>query len=344
MSRYRPAPRRRQRRVRLVNLARRRDELPIVGELAEGYATVLGGAELLCEYDPAWFGTHVAHRPVTLPIGLGVVLAFLQKVDLEVVPLRWPCDYETMMYGRTLKDDLEPTPEATLVAFDGVDEEWLNATLRWFLVQPRPQYYGIGAQSIVTGDFLTGEVVPSAYSPLTVLLWHLFGTTGVTLGGLDWDLLGGLLAEQLVAIRPLPPETPIPALFARLQAARMPGFMPVNVTPDQLIRYAFGQTGNVLADYSTEEADQIDTDAWNWEQLPALRTQAIAAVTIAAAYDAWERQVLLVTSAGAPDTSGALRALRRVAGWLHREARAAIAATGGGTLITILARQEARAA
>ncbi|HNP71821.1 MAG TPA: hypothetical protein PKK15_11950 [Kouleothrix sp.] len=303
----RPRARRAMRHpTRLVSMARH-ERLTVPDEVAQAWMVGIAAAELLYEYFPDFYqATNTDAMSATLPRLLGCCAAFWQLVERRGLKLRWPGEHT---YGGLTLNELPDAPEETILVFDGVSEEWMS-DLGHFLVMPRPRFYGYGVQALLDQE---SDNYPC--EPLTILLWHLFADTPLGLGVPLLPMATNIdeeLAFDLFRIKPLPGNLPVQLFGAQLQLEIAQAY---DVPAWDLISYAFGKTTNDLANYDEYEVEaiymgEID-EGFEWREIDRLAQQQRAAERLEAAYTAWSGQVKQ------------LGALRRLAGQLHRAARAA---------------------
>lgn len=308
-----PRRRRGRRPVRVVKLETQRRRQPDE-ETASCFATGLHGARLIKRHFEAFYDTHVAQLPITLPSLLGCMVAFWQLIEAAGLPLRWPQD----SYGEI---DRGETPEDALIMFDGVSTE-LMRELEYSLFVPRPEYYGLGVQ----GMFDEGTSLPDS---LTLTLWQLFARTPWAVGALpSFEAVAAELGEDVVAkigrLKPLPPDAPINTLTLYLdipEVAQLRQALDGAIDPDaagrMLLEYAFGRGTNDLANYSDYEVEAIHMgepdEGWDWDDLPRMVELAREAAAIERAYTTWSYRV----------SRNPLREIPTVAGAIHKAARAA---------------------
>lgn len=322
--------RRRDRPVRVVSASAARP--PLADEEIGAWRVGLEGARLLAVHFEDSFRAHAAALRLTPTQLLGCCAAFWQLVKQAGLPLR----EIGSAYDGWGEMELDDTPEETLVSFDGVSPGYL-ADLGYNLWCPRPCYYGWGVQALLD----EGQGQPDA---LTALLWHLFAKTslglGVDLAEVTKDLDEAVLIE-IARITPLPSGAPIHTLAAHLdlELARAIAESKDDLVraTGQLIEYAFGKTGNPLADNSDYEVDailmgEID-EGWSWDELPQMITLSRQARALETAYGQWGRRI-------DRDPAANVRALGIA---IHKAARAAERALQGeaGTLLTLLGKDVA---
>jgi hypothetical protein len=292
--------------VRLVDLSRASQSL-IAEEEGLAYRVGLRAAALVYEHFPAFYAaTALDAKPITPWLLPGCCAAFWQLVEQKGLELRWPGD----PYGEGLtRYELAPTPEQTLIQFDGVSPEWM-CQLSHNIHVPRPVYHGYGVQAL-----LDQESDNYPYEVLTVALWHLFQHTPLGLGvpiapmaaNIDEDL-----ASDVFRIKPLPSNTPLNLLWSILDL-KVAGA--AGVKANELIGYAFGKTANDLADYDEYEVEavymgEVD-EGWDWGDIDRLIVLQREAKWLEETYAAWAQQVRTLDD------------VRRLAHQLHKAARAA---------------------
>lgn len=306
MRTLRCAPRRRRARPLRVVGAGRPGSLVVDEDSARAIDVGLEGVTLLQQHYPAFAeAARVTDLPLTLPQLLGCCAAFWQLVDRDAgMPLlRWPEDDCGEM-------DPEATPELTLVAYDGCGEDFMTQAIAHFVTCPRPHYWGWGVESLM--EEWDGDVSDA----LALTLWHLFGDTpwaiGADLAAVAED--GRVDLETITRLKPLPADTPLALLATKLvipEAARF------TVPPDELLRYAFGQCENELANHTDYEIEAIHygelDEAWGWDDIPALIADAQEAQRLEQAYGAWQRRVTDRPEREIPALAADLRAAARAA-------------------------------
>lgn len=258
----------------------------------EALAVGIEAVRLLRAHFPAFYAQHAAALPAVPERLLGAVAALLQLVEETYrLPLSWPEDD----MGEEL-DHCED-PAETLVMYDGVSVEFM-AELGRHVYQMLPAYYGIGVQLLLEDGYSTAD-------PLRLALYQLFQHTQLSIG-VDIPMLleeaHGLpaaVAEAIGMLHPLPRDVgtrELCALVARdlPEAADLPD-------PGRLVRYAFGETGNPLAD--TNEHEQIEVfgvhpDGWDWSQLAQVAAWSQEAQQLDLAFGRWHRRVVDAGPAG----------------------------------------------
>lgn len=283
----RASRRRRQRAVRVVSL--RSAASPLPEDALNGWHTGIGGLQLLGRHFPDFFREHAAARAVEPAQLLGCCAAFFQLVKQAGLPLRDIGD--SYAY-----DELEfaDTPAETLRMYNAVSMEYLS-NLGYYLWVPRPSYFGLGVESMLD----EGGQSPGA---LTATLWHLFQHTPLGMG-VDLHAFAEHLDTEtryeIERIKPLSKDAPIHLLAAHLAIPEAQGIAEskddVLRATGQLIEYAFGKTGNELANHSDYDVEAIhmgDTDEqWAWRELPELARLSAEAQALEHAYGVWAARV-----------------------------------------------------
>ncbi len=276
-----PSRRRRRRAIRVVTAHGPQQQRPIAVEEAHAYEVGLLGAKLIRDHFGAFYQQHLAAKAIEPPLLLGCLVAFWQLVEAQGVALRWPGDH----YGEL---DREATPELSLTMFDDVAPEYLGE-LGYSICIPRPEYFGLGVQSVL-------EEWATQPDALTTALWHLFAQTSLSLGvKLNWEPLADAIGEDVLCrinrLRPLPADTPIATLSLYLELPEASE----QVCVRDLLTYAFGKTENTLANYTDYEVEAIymgETDEeWDWNQIAEMARLSKAAQHIEAAYGQWSRRI-----------------------------------------------------
>ena len=321
-----PAGRSRHRRLRLVSgrQASQTLTLALADEEAGGFQTGLDAALLLQRHFAAFYAAHVAAQRITPPFLLGCVAAFWHLVEERGVSLRWPGDYAGAM-------ERGDTPLESLTMFDDVSIEYLSE-LSHSLYTPRPEYYGLGVQSVL-------EEWADAPSILTIALWHLFQHTPLSIGmplslealtrEYDEDLLG-----RIFRMKPLPSTVALSTMFDLLTIPEAG-----DLGAAMLIQYAFAKVENDLANWTDYEVEAItmgeEDEQWDWAALDELARSAAEAQLLEASYESWSLRVGLDPA----------REIPKLAGALHKAARAAEReiADVGRPLITLLGDSPAEA-
>ena len=286
----RPAFRHRGRRpVRVVTV---QEKTQVHHEEAAAYLVGIEALALLQRFEPDFWATHVAAQKVTPMLLLGAVAAFFQLQEQRGLALDWPS--EGCHAG--LRDCLEVTPEATLVSFSDVEVSFLGDECAAFIAQPRPSYYGIGLQLFLhEGYDLT--------DPLTLALWWMAQGSALDVG-IDIDALlndaRGLAPGVEDAIRNLRRQ-PLSIAVCHHAATSIPesaGF----AVPADLIRYAFSQTSNPLANISDDEREEVygweEPGEYDWSARDQVAAWSSEARAIQAFYLAWAQRVKQAGPAG----------------------------------------------
>jgi hypothetical protein len=291
--------------------------LALADEEAGGFQTGLHAAQLLRRHFGAFYGEHVANRQITPWLLLGCVVAFWHLAEERGVKLRWPHDY----YGEMERGD---TPLESLTMFDGVSMEYLSE-LSYSLYTPRPEYFGLGIQSVL-------EEWAQLPNLLTIALWHLFQHTPLSIGmPLSFEALTKEYDEDLIArilrMKPLPSDTALNTMFSLLEIPEA-----ASLGSALLVQYAFGQTENDLANWTDYEVESItmgeQDEQWDWGAMGELARLSAEAQLLEASYEAWAARI----------TRDPEREIPKLAGALHKAARQAEReiADVGRPLITLL--------
>lgn len=334
----RPARRRRALRVVASAAVASQASHLIFQEERHAFLVGLRAAWLLSDRWPDLYQEHVAQQSADLPLLFGCMVALRQLVELAGVPLRGGNDHGYYLDVPSYAE----TPADTLTMFNAVGVEYMieYADLSTHLC---PRYYGIGAQGL-----LDAEEAPDI---LTLLLWHLFSQTPWAMGAFpSFEQLSGSIEEDVLfridRIKRLPSDAPLGLLAyhlslpeARQVARELAPDCPDGeaVATKALLEYAFGRTGNTLADHSDYEVEAIYMgemdEEWSWDMLPRMAELAREAEALEEAYRAWAQRV--------GDTPE--REIPKVAGAIHKAARAAdreLAEEGPKTLIALLQLDE----
>lgn len=273
----------RQRRIRLVvpDGQPRLRPSPIDPSDADGWDVGLLAARIFQELFPEVFADLVAPQTCTPGRLYQAACAFLSLVDERLFSIQDP----SML---SLPTDpiayLQKRPPCEGEAALGSLEEG-----RFSVLQPWPLAYGLGVQSVMNNYEEMGE---TAYSALTLGLWQLFSQTSLAVGYAIEDLADDLTpaaTAAVLALCPLPP-TDVASL---LRGLSLPG-RPYGADVGTLIWYAFGQTGNLLADYTDWElGEMFDHNDMDWVDAAEIAEQARQARELSGAYGMWERAVTI---------------------------------------------------
>lgn len=325
MSHARTHPRRGRSRRRVVTL--RLGTERVYREEVHAWGAALVAWRLLRDYQGAFYAEYVADRSATLDLGLGSVAAWFRLVEAQGLALRWPDEDDHD--GALLEAVADLCAEECLDALSDTNPFYM-ASLLYEMEQPRPVYHGYNVQSVLVVDNVSFD------DPLALLLWTLFRTSSISVGDPEHMArlsdVPGMLLDQILAVPPLDPETPMETVLTTL-AATIPEARTLQ-RPSDIVRYVFGATGNPLADMG--ELDLVgvyagEDDPWGWDEIERLADWQQQAERIAAAYVAWKERI------GTSRT-----ALRRLAATIRRIARQARDADeqAGRALIALLAKDE----
>ena len=191
------------RRTRLVRLDRR--AAAGLGEWEHNaYTVALGISGMFQAYFPLEFAATCADRPVTMPEIYQVAVGFLGLVDERMLPL----DGDLLaLHDVILPDD----PIAWLNSAPAVSEPFAFGVLgenRWLFVEPRPQFYGLGVQSLWYDH--DDDMTMASWDALTLAIWTMFQHTAWRVSELD-ELLtqvpGYLVKPFAQHLTPLPELT-----------------------------------------------------------------------------------------------------------------------------------------
>ncbi len=320
-----PRPACRHRGRRPVRVVAARAMPPLHPVEVSAYLVGLEALALLQRFEPDFWAAHVAAQQVTPTLLIGAVAAFFQLQEQRGLALVWPNEG---CYA--LQTAIEATPEATLVGFSDVEPSYLADECAPSVAQPRPTYYGIGLQLFLREGY-------SVTDPLTLALWWMAHGSALDVG-IDIDALldDARLAPGVEdAIRDLR-MLPVMSVAACHQAAtHLPESAGLAV-PADLVRYAFSQTSNPLANISDDERDEVygwEPGDHDWSERDQLAAWSGEAKTIQEAYLAWALRVKQAGPAGIVEVGRILHAAARRA---KREEQAR-AEREGPELIKVLA-------
>jgi hypothetical protein len=277
-----------QRRTRLVNLASVRFNDTTI-EVLRIWELGLMLTRQLQTYFPEFYEQHaIGQRQATPQLLCAIASAFLGLVHAQLVLLDDEFDMSVI--------PISTNPAMTLDAYaTRSDTECLDALTEsaGYLSQPWPAWFGLGVQSVVTGDDDSGVV----HSALTFGLWRIFARIDSYRLGYDLaellDAAIGVIPEAIqeciLGLKPLPADSNSEALFDHLV---LPGVHYGGVR--QLVAYAFAQTENLLADYTPYEAIEVfEHNELDWNDLLEVAETQKEAQAIAIAYSTWQRVIAL---------------------------------------------------
>lgn len=277
----------RHRRTRVVNVGpeTRRRHFPIDEETLGAWRVGLNTAELFQRFFPLEFAACVADRPTTIPELCCVAEAFLGMVNQRLFALdEW---------GEV---DIPIDPMTHLERVDRYDLDhatYLLGDASWPFEQPHPCFYGLGVQSVLN-DYMDADPADQEWEVLTLGLWQLFSSTAWAIGYDIADLsehLPKAHRQALNRLRPLP-ELSNDGVHLLLDTFTLD--RPYGGPGGNLIRYAFGRTGNDLANMTTVEVgDLFDTYETSWNDTFDLVEASREAVKLFTSYSAWERAVMI---------------------------------------------------
>ncbi len=262
----------------------------------------LDGLNLMRMYEPAFWAAHVATQNATPPLMLGAIAAFFQLQHQRGMTLRCA---EAGCHSLSFADD----PVETLGSFGDVAAEFLSE-LGYYVVQPRPDYYGLGIQLYLMDGWEMAD-------PLTLALWWLASGSAFDVGadmGTLMDSVRGFAPGVEKAITRLTLLNVMNDALCDLAATSIPEAAGLAV-PADIIRYAYAQTSNPLCNTSQTEQDEVgddDGDSYSW----AMRDQLIAwsrdGAAIATAYQNWANRVKKAGAAGIVEVGHLMHAAARI--------------------------------
>jgi hypothetical protein len=247
----RAGPRRRPHAPRLVDVDHREaladaEDPRLELEGLDGWHVGLLTASYLRFYFPAFWAAHVAPKPITTARLLGVVHAFIELADGELLAI--DTDHYCPLDLGTARADI---PELVDGYRDhgGILTTLANELWSWIL-RPPVVTYGLSTDGLGQ-DWQRGE-----HTLCLALAWMLRHTSWQVFG-LRRDQLRGLPAGDRIARLPaLPPQTPMDRLAdACTWSCALPGVDGPWRLGD-VLRLVCSQAHNEFADYAPEEALQ----------------------------------------------------------------------------------------
>lgn len=270
----------------VVVAARRSDDMPTTEHEIDGYESGLRAIGLLNRHFPEFFAEHAARRPVATTLLFGAACAFWRLMEERGLQLIWPHEYG---YS-ALQQQCPKAPIEALCCWMWVDFGTMAESVEYFIREPRLEYWGLGVELLLDWDINAFKPGPLLYA-----LWHLFSQTSWSLGiddldRLDLDSIDQATMRLIRRLPPLPASTIVARLWPRVTIPEAAG-----VSVQGLVGFAFGKTGNDLADHSSHEIDEIyagDYGNWDWGDWKMVVQLQQQARLIQAAFQAWEARIM----------------------------------------------------
>lgn len=271
------------RAVRLVRPGERRAQYPpgFPGDFeADAWQTGLKAMQHCRRLFPDFFAEHLAARSLTAQALYSACSAFLALVHRDLFAVSDWCD---------MLDCTDP-----VAALDA--KPWRNNIStrdflaqieenKGFLLSPHPELYGIGVRELIDGEMEIDQ-----YGPLTIALWYMAEPTSFGLG-LDWHELLRDMRQPWVEVVLSLPQLPAHLDFAAYTERLGMGVNGEHVGEGCLFAYAFGDTGNPVADYTYYEVEAIHGGfaITSWDRAGDVSALVREAITISTAYGVWWR-------------------------------------------------------
>lgn len=263
-----------QRAVRVVRGGgMRRRPSPIGAETVSTYDIALDLVRRMRDLFPAFYQKHIAERVITPRALEAAICAFLALVNRDLFEI------DDCMELNVPVDPLKALDYTEVGSRDGL---LVLEEASYWLSQPRALLYGVGVEGILEDE--------TPQRALTLALWQLGSATNWSIG-LDPCVVIGhsfIPKEAEMLIPKLPPLLTGVPMETIADEVDLPGY-PYSSRLGELIRYAFGRTGNPMADVTNYEVEVIYGGAVDdtWNDVHFIAENAAEAREIVKLYDQW---------------------------------------------------------